>query len=103
MLLVKQKHQAMEIKHVQEESKGYFQAIAGDVEAGRMTYSRAGTDKIIIDHTEVSPDFGGQGVGKKLLMAAVNYLRENQVKAIPLCPFAKSIFDKMPEIRDVLS
>jgi predicted GNAT family acetyltransferase len=35
-------------------------------------------------------------------MEVVNYARENKIKIIPLCPFAKSVFDKVEEIRDVL-
>jgi uncharacterized protein len=35
-------------------------------------------------------------------MAAVDYARKNQIKVIPLCRFAKSVFDKTPEIKDVL-
>ena len=67
-----------------------------------MTYTWAGDSKFIIDHTEVSPDFNGKGVGKKLVIAAVEYARANNLKIIPLCPFAKSVFDKVEEIRDVL-
>lgn len=67
-----------------------------------MTYSWAGNDKFIIDHTEVNPEFNGQGVGKKMVLSAVEYARENNLKIIPLCPFAKAMFDKMQEIRDVL-
>ena len=67
-----------------------------------MTYTWAGDSKFIIDHTEVSEEFNGKGVGKKLLMATVDYARNNNLKIIPLCPFAKSVFDKTEEIRDVL-
>ncbi len=72
-----------------------------EVQAGLMTYSWAGADKFIIDHTEVNPDFGGQGVGKKMVMEAVDFARNNNLKIIPLCPFAKSVFDKVAEIQDV--
>ena len=67
-----------------------------------MTYVWAGTGMFIIDHTEVSPDFNGKGVGKKLVMAAVEYARANNLKIIPLCPFAKNVFDKTSVFRDVL-
>lgn len=93
----------MEIQHVNNETKGFFKAVEEGVEAGRMTYSWAGTDRFIIDHTEVNPDFNGKGVGKKMVMAAVEYARTNDKKILPLCPFAKSVFDKVEEIRDVLS
>lgn len=92
----------MEIKHIENESKGYFKALAEDnKEAGRITYSWAGDKRIIVDHTEVDPAFGGQGVGKKILMEIVAFAREKEIKILPLCPFAKSVFDKVPEIADV--
>ncbi len=93
----------MEIKQFDKENKGFFKAEEEGKEAGRMTYSWAGKEKIIIDHTEVNPEFKGKSVGKKMVMKAVEFARENQVKIVPLCPFAKSVFDKTEEIRDVLA
>jgi hypothetical protein len=37
-----------------------------------------------------------------MVAQAVTYARENNIKIIPLCPFAKKVFDKTPEFRDVL-
>ncbi len=93
----------MEIEQFNRESKGHFKAVEEGKEAGRMTYSWAGDDKIIIDHTEVNPEFKGKNVGKQMVMAAVEYARNNHIKIIPLCPFAKSVFDRNVEIQDVLS
>jgi len=92
----------MEIKQSNSETKGFFTAEESGIEAGKMTYSWAGSDKFIIDHTEVNPAFKGRSVGKQLVMAAVNFARASGVKIIPLCPFAKSVFDKTDEIREVL-
>lgn len=92
----------MEIQQINDIKRGHFEATEDGKEAGKMTYTWAGDNKFIIDHTEVSPDFNGKGVGKKLVMAAVDYARNNNLKIIPLCPFAKSVFDKVEEIRDVL-
>ncbi|PTT06396.1 GNAT family N-acetyltransferase [Flavobacterium sp. HMWF030] len=92
----------MEIQQTNDAKRGYFEAVEDGKEAGKMTYTWAGDSKFIIDHTEVSPEFNGKGVGKKLLMAAVEYARTNDLKIIPLCPFAKSVFDKTADIRDVL-
>lgn len=93
----------MKIEQFNSESKGHFKAIEEGKEAGLMTYSWAGNSKIIIDHTEVNPDFKGKNIGKQLVMAAVDYARKKDVKIIPLCPFAKSVFDKNTEIQDVLA
>ncbi|MGL2966639.1 GNAT family N-acetyltransferase [Flavobacterium sp. XGLA_31] len=85
-----------------EGKKGFFYIdIAGQREA-MMTFVFAGDDKIIIDHTEVNPGNEGKGLGKKMVAQAVAYARENGIKIIPLCPFAKSVFDKVPEFQDVL-
>lgn len=92
----------MEIIHENTERKGVFIAKEGDRKAGEMTYSQAGPDKIIIDHTEVNPEFKGKGVGKELVYAAVAYAREHNLKIMPLCPFAKATFDKNKELQDVL-
>jgi len=92
----------VEIKQIDQGAKGYFVATDAENEAGRMSYTYAGNSKIIIDHTEVNNAYRGQNIGKRILMEVVNYARENKIKIIPLCPFAKSVFDKMEEIRDVL-
>ncbi|WP_433810382.1 GNAT family N-acetyltransferase [Flavobacterium johnsoniae] len=92
----------MEIQQINDTRRGYFEAVEDGKEVGKMTYTWAGDSKFIIDHTEVSPEFNGKGVGKKLVMASVEYARVNNLKIIPLCPFAKSVFDKVEEIRDVL-
>ena len=92
----------MQVQQINDGRKGYFEATEDEKQAGKMTYTWAGDSKFIIDHTEVNEDFSGKGVGKKLLMAAIEYARTNNLKIIPLCPFAKSVFDKTEEIRDVL-
>ena len=45
---------------------------------------------------------GGTGAGKKMVEAAVLYAREKGISIIPLCVFARSVFDKTPEYKDVL-
>jgi hypothetical protein len=83
-------------------SKGSFYISVDGKQEAKMTFVFAGNDKIIIDHTEVNPSNNGKGYGKKMVVKAVEYARENTIKIIPLCPFAKKVFDKTPEFRDVL-
>ena len=58
--------------------------------------------KMIIDHTQVDDALRGTGAGRKLVLAAVERARSEKQTVLPLCPFARSVFDKTPEIRDVL-
>lgn len=92
----------MEIQHFNSDKKGMFKAVEDDKEAGKMMYTWAGSDQFIINHTDVDPEFGGRGVGKQLLMKLVEYARENNIKVLPLCPFAKKMFEKDTEIQDVV-
>ena len=92
----------IEIKQIDQDTKGYFVASDSEHEAGRITYTFAGNSKIIIDHTDVNDEYRGQNIGKRILMEIVEYAREKKIKIIPLCPFAKAIFEKVESIRDVL-
>lgn len=93
----------MNIERIEHGSKGAFIIKDNNQRVAEMTYSVAGANLIIIDHTEVSDSLRGTGAGKQLVTAAVNYAREKKIKIIPLCPYAKSVFDRTPEFSDVLS
>ena len=84
------------------DNKGSFYIEVNGNQEAMMTFVFAGEDKIIIDHTEVNPRNEGKGFGKKMVTKVVVFAREKGIKILPLCPFAKSVFDKTPEFRDVL-
>lgn len=92
----------MEIVVKQLDTKGYAMAREDGKRAGTMTFSIAGEALIIIDHTEVEPGFSGKSVGKQMLYKIVEMAREKNIKIIPLCPFAASMFNTLEDIGDVL-
>lgn len=92
----------IEIRQNESGLKGFFGAFDGDTEAGRISYLYAGKTRMILDHTDVSDSYRGQGIGKKILMKIVDFARLNKIEIIPLCPYAKSVFDRTESIRDVL-
>ena len=92
----------MEIKQKDNGKKGAFFIEEDNQTLAEMTYVWAGTNKIIIDHTEVDEKLKGKNAGKQMLAKAVEFARQNNIKIMPLCPFAKSVFDKVAEYQDVL-
>jgi predicted GNAT family acetyltransferase len=93
----------MLIQQKQEGSKGSFYVEENGILLAEMTYSMTGTTLMIIDHTEVSDTLRGKNVGYRLVHTAVEYARTNHIKILPLCPFAKSVFDKKKnDLGDVL-
>ncbi|MEQ8580024.1 MAG: GNAT family N-acetyltransferase [Balneola sp.] len=91
----------MKIQHDETETKGSFYLLVGDEKAAELTYSKAGSDKIILDHTEVSDKYRGESLGKKLLYHSVDFARKHNLKILPLCPFARAVFSKNKDLRDV--
>ena len=55
-----------------------------------------------IYHTEVSEQLHGQHMGDKLVEAGVNFARENNLKVLPTCTFARSVFNRVKAYNDVL-
>lgn len=92
----------MEIKFEESASKGSFFVEENGQRLATMTISKAGDKTFIIDHTEVSDSLRGKNVGKQLVAAAVDHARKNNLNIIPLCPFAKSVFERVKEYQDVL-
>lgn len=91
----------MEIKHNDNGKRGTFRAFENETEAGIMSYIWQDENTFIIEHTIGKPEF--KGVGLVLLNAAVAFAREKGVTIVPQCPFAKKMFDRMPELGDVLA
>lgn len=89
------------IKREDNGKKGRFVIYENEEEAGEMTYTWAGENKFIIDHTGVQERFGGKGYGKQLVMKSVEFAREKEIKILPLCPYAKKVFDSDNSLNDV--
>jgi len=86
--------------HIPDGHKGAFGIDRDGKRLATMTYSLAG-DIIIIDHTDVDRILRGTGAGAKLVAAAVAWARAEHRRIMPLCPFARSVFEKKPEYADV--
>lgn len=56
---------------------------------------------MVMDHTYVSDALRGQGVAKKLLDAAAQYARENNLKMKAICSYVVSVFDKSDAYDDI--
>jgi uncharacterized protein len=92
----------MDITHERQGHRGAFVVLRGGARLAEMTYTVAGS-RVIIDHTQVDDALRGSGAGGKLVAAAVEWARAEKVMLMPLCPFARSVFDKTPAYADVLA
>jgi predicted GNAT family acetyltransferase len=93
----------IDVRHEEAGHRGSFFFEQDGKRLAEMTYSRANARLVIIDHTEVSKELAGHGMGRKLLDAAVQWARRTQTKVTVTCAFANAQFNKDPSIRDVLA
>ena len=91
----------MTIQHNHTEKGGTF--YVGDLASptAQLVYRMEGKEKMIIDHTEVSEIHKGEGIGRQLVLAAIDYARQQGVKVQPLCSFARSILKHSKEYEDI--
>lgn len=64
--------------------------------AGVVTYQLSGAI-IAYTHTEVAPEFEGQGVGSTLARAVMDDARASGRTVVPICPFLSDWLGKHPE------
>ncbi|KMQ70724.1 GNAT family N-acetyltransferase [Chryseobacterium koreense] len=72
-------------------------------EIGRLTYTIFPEDhKLIISFVLVHPKFEGRGMGKFLVEEAIRFARENHWKIYPHCSYARSVMNRMEDVKDLL-
>ena len=92
----------MQIQHNKDGMNGVFYIEEKGERLAEMTYYLKGENKMIIEHTEVDEKLRGKNIGLHLVETAVEFARSEGLKVVPACVFAKSIFDRKAELRDVL-
>lgn len=89
------------MEFTKNESRNRYEVRIDGKLAGFAEYI-AMTGLSIFSHTEVMPDFEGQGVGSALARFALDDVRaEGTRKVQPLCPFIKGWIDRHPEYKDL--
>ena len=92
----------MEIQQKESAGQGLFFVMQEGKRVAALAYDKE-DNSITIEHTEVDKSLRGQNIGQQLVEFAVQWARENNLKVSPICPFAKVLFDKNPEWKDVLA
>jgi hypothetical protein len=90
----------MEIKQEERHHAGSFYIEDIGKRLAEMRYLMRG--KVMnIYHTEVDPSLKGKNIGFKLVETGVKYARGHDLKILPTCPFARSVFMRTADFMDV--
>jgi uncharacterized protein len=74
----------IEVRNAPEQER--YEAWVGERRAGLVEYERRG-DTLVVLHTEVEPEFEGEGVGAKLARTVLDDARAAGLQVNPQCPF----------------
>jgi predicted GNAT family acetyltransferase len=73
--------------------KHRYEIYAGDVLAGFAEYTlEDGT--VVFTHTEVEPQFEGEGIGSTLIRDALEDVRRQGRQVVPMCKFVAEYIEK---------
>jgi predicted GNAT family acetyltransferase len=90
------------IQHSDDARGGAFYVEVGGERLAEMTYTRPSPGRAVIEHTVVADRLGGRGVGKRLVLAGVEWARATGTKITPQCSYARAVLQKDPALADVL-
>ena len=82
-------------------AKSFYVGDSEEKPLAEMSFVPSGEKIIKIEHTNVSDELSGQGVGKLLLKELIDWARQENKKIIPICPYAKAQMEKNKEYHDM--
>ena len=83
-----------------EESR--YEIRDGDRVLGFAAYEHRG-DTMVFTHTEVDPDAGQDGLGSRLVRAALDDVRSKGGSVVPLCPFVRGWIERHQDYADLVA
>lgn len=91
----------MIIQHKEDGNEGMFYAEQNGEALAEMTYSIENA-KMVIRHTEVDEALRGKNIGFQLVEQGVEFARQEHLKIVPLCTYAKKVLQRTERFHDVL-
>ena len=63
---------------------------------GFLDYTRPEVGVMLIEYVEVSPQLRGTGLGKQLVEKAVAFAKDNSLRVVPICSYARAVIQRDP-------
>ena len=61
---------------------------------GFLEFTRPDAGVMRIEYVEVDPDLRGTGLGRQLVEKAVAFAKDNQLKVVPICSYARAVIQR---------
>lgn len=78
-----------------------YEIFVGAERAGLAVY-RLEPESVAFVHTQIEPDLAGQGLGSRLARWALDDVRSQGKRVVPLCPFIAAFIARHAEYADLV-
>ncbi len=80
-----------------------FQMALGAEKMAFIQYEETGEGVLALTHTEVPPEFEGQGIGSQLVKGMFEIVRAEELKIVPQCRFVAAYIRRHPEYQSLVA
>jgi predicted GNAT family acetyltransferase len=87
---------------VDNRERSQYEILLDGAMVGFAAYNHT-RDGVLLPHAEVRPELNGQGIGSTLAKGALDDIRRQGLRAVPLCPFIVAYVHRHPEYRDLVT
>jgi uncharacterized protein len=91
----------MEEKVIHEKENERFVLYADGKEA-YVEYN-VGEGELNLYHTHTDPELRGKGLAAQVVRAALEYIKENDLKVVPTCSYVRSFVSKNDEYKELVA
>ena len=93
---------AVDIRIVNDEHAGIYEALVSDHEVGGVTYNLIGEDRIVLLAVSVFPEFRGQGIAAELIRTVLDDAHAQGRTVTNYCPVVTAFIDEHPDYADLI-
>lgn len=93
----------IEIKQEHTKNNGKFIVYYDAIEAGYLKYDILTNNDLKANGTLVYDDYRDKKLGTPLFNAFINFVKANNLKVYPTCPYIVAMFEKHTELANLLS
>ncbi|HEX3786327.1 MAG TPA: GNAT family N-acetyltransferase [Pseudonocardiaceae bacterium] len=84
-----------------DEPNSQYRIALNGADAGFTEFADHGNQRVFI-HTEIDPEYKGHGLGKQLIVAALDDARSRGLRIVALCPFVTAFLGRNHDYDDLL-
>ena len=87
---------------VNDSAAGRYRLRLGGDDVGYLEYDPIGTSALLLKHTEIASGHEGKGFGSKLVRAALDDIRRQNLLIVPVCPYVLNFIRRNREYVDLV-